>query len=83
MMYLGLVMATSMVACSVLGIAGSGSKIMITLTLIIALIFFTFDTHLVINSQYGPIKPDDTVYASMKLFTDFILILTLLFRANS
>ena len=38
------------------------------------------DTHFIISGQYGPMDKDDYIFASMKLFADFILVVTIIMQ---
>jgi len=54
---------------------------MLALCLILAFAFLIFDTHLMMNgSSYGLLMVDDYVFASMKLFADFVLVFTVLLK---
>ena len=57
-----------------------GGKIGMSIGLMFACVFFLIDTQFIIDGRYAPMGPDDYIFASMKLFADFILILTLVMQ---
>lgn len=44
----------------------------------VAMIFMIFDTQFILDGKYVQITVDDSIYASMKLFADFVLLFGLL-----
>lgn len=77
---LSIVLATVLIASSVLQIGGMGSKLLLSLVLMLAMGFFIADTQFIINGKYIQIDKDDYIFASMKLFADFILVFTLIMQ---
>ena len=77
---LSIVLATVLIASSVLEIGGMGSKLLLALVLMIAMGFFIADTQFIINGKYGQIGKEDYIFASMKLFADFILVFTIIMQ---
>ena len=51
---------------------------LIVFFIMFAVAFMIIDTQLIIHGKYGQIVYDEYVFASMKLFADFILIFVLL-----
>ena len=77
-MILGLVLSITMTASVAAGVQGKHSKLIVTFSLCLIMAFFAIDMQLIVNGKYGSISKDDSVYASMKLFADFILIFGLI-----
>lgn len=71
---LSIVLATVLIASSAFGIAGMSNKIILCVVLMLAVAFLIADTQFIINGRYGKIDKDDYIFASMKLFVDFILV---------
>ena len=57
-----------------------GNALLLALALILITAFMMADTHFIISGQYGPMNKDDYVFAAMKLFADFILIVTIIMQ---
>ena len=74
---LSIMLATVLVVATTLGVGGMRNALILGLVLVLMVAFFIADTHLIINGSYGPMNKDDYIFASMKLFADFILILTI------
>lgn len=72
--FLSFVVVTVLIACQALNIPGSRNKFILCLFLFLMWVFFMLDTHYIVNGLYGKMDPDDYIFASMKLFADFILI---------
>lgn len=70
---MSLVAVTIVIACQALGI-GMKSKWFMGFMLVLIMCFFIFDTHLIVIGMYAPMNSDDYIFASMKLFADFVLI---------
>ena len=49
--------------------------------ILLAMAFLLFDTQFIIDGLYVDITEDDYVFASMKLFADFVLIFQRIFQA--
>ena len=77
---LSIMLATVLVVASTLGVGGMGNALILGLVLVLMVAFFMADTHLILNGMYGPMNKDDYIFASMKLFADFILILTIVMQ---
>lgn len=77
---LSIVLATVLLASILLGIGGTGSTIMLVVIMLLACGFFIADTQFIINGKYGQISKDDYIFASMKLFADFILVFTIILQ---
>ena len=77
---LSIILATVLVVATTLGVGGMGNALILGLVLVLMVAFFMADTHLILNGQYGPMNKDDYIFASMKLFADFILILTIVMQ---
>ena len=86
--FLLLLLTASMflVVASIMNIGGGG-KIKFALALALCIGFFVLDANLIMNGNYQKkkknvnkpvINKEDYIYASMKLFMDFILIFVLL-----
>jgi len=63
---------------SIFGLGGTQSRAAMAVWIILAMAFFILDTQFIIGGYYVEITVDDHVFASMKLFADFILIFSLL-----
>jgi len=50
---------------------------LIVFFIMFAVAFMIIDTQLIIHGMYGQVQVDDYVFASMKLFADFVLIFIL------
>ena len=46
----------------------------------VAMTFMIFDTQWILDGKYVQITVDDSIYASMKLFADFVLLFGLLVK---
>lgn len=77
---LSIILATVLIVATTLGVGGMGSAVGLGFGLVLMTAFFMADTHLILNGQYGPMNKDDYIFASMKLFADFILILTIVMQ---
>jgi len=75
---LGLVLATVMITCMALGIAGLANKVILSVAMVFIMGFFMMDIQFIVEGKYGVYNKDDYVLASMKLFADFILIFGIL-----
>jgi len=75
---LGLVLATVMITCMALGIAGLANKLILSVAMVFIMCFFMMDIQFIVEGKYGVFTKDDYVLASMKLFADFILIFSIL-----
>jgi FtsH-binding integral membrane protein len=73
-------LATVLIVATTLGVGGMGNAVVLGFVLVLMTAFFMADTTLILNGQYGPMNKDDYIFASMKLFADFILILTLVMQ---
>lgn len=77
---LSVLLATVLIAASALGIPGMKSKVILCVFLVITVAMLIADTQFVMSGRYGAIDKDDYVFASMKLFADFILMFTLIMQ---
>lgn len=77
---LSIVLATVLIAAQVFDLGGANNVIFMALGLVFAVAFFIFDTKFILTGKYtnSPMTPDDYIFASMKLYADFILIFTIL-----
>jgi len=66
------------IASSQLGIGGMPYYPVMVFFLMFAMAFMILDTQLIIHDKYGQIGYDEYVFASMKLFADFVLMFVLL-----
>jgi FtsH-binding integral membrane protein len=72
------VLFTVIIAAEFLDIASLSLEINMFFTLAFLMFFFMADTQLILGGRYGKISKDEWIFASMKLFADFILIFGLL-----
>jgi len=77
---LSLVLTTVLIASTALGIAGTTSKILLSVFLLFATVFFIVDTQFIVDGRYAPMSKDDYIFGSMKLFADYILIFTIIMQ---
>lgn len=69
-----------LVVSSLLGIGGIQHRLIMGLCIVGCMAFFIFDTQLILDGRYGNVRVEDSVYASMKLFADFVLIFSVLIK---
>jgi len=66
-----------LVVSSIIGIQ---HRLIMAIYIMIAMAFFIMDTQFILDGRYGNVMVEDYVFASMKLFADFVLIFTLLIK---
>ena len=74
---LSLVLATVVITCMALGIGGLYKPLGLSIVMLFFFGFFILDIYLITKGNYGVYQTDEYVFASMKLFADFILILSI------
>lgn len=75
---LSLVLATVLICAKVFELGGAGNVAIMAVCLVLAIAFFMVDTKLIIDGKYSPMTKDDYIFASMKLYADFILVFTII-----
>lgn len=75
---LSMVLATVLICAKVFNLGGTSNVVIMAVLLVLAVAFFIVDTKLIIEGKYSPMTKDDYIFASMKLYADFILVFGLL-----
>lgn len=75
---LSLVLATVLICAKVFDLGGAGNVAIMCVCLVLALAFMMVDTKLILDGKYSPMTKDDYIFASMKLYADFILVFTII-----
>lgn len=70
-----------LIVSSILDLPGMQSRLILAGWIVLAMAFLILDTQLIIGGYYVDITEDDYVFASMKLFADFVLIFQRIFQA--
>ena len=72
-----------LIVSSVLDLGGFQSRFMMAIWITLAMAFFILDTQFIVDSRYVNVTVDDYVFASMKLFADFVLVFSLIIKIFS
>ena len=75
---LSMVLATVLICAKVFNLGGTRNVAVMAVCLVLAVAFFIIDTKLIIDGKYSPMTKDDYIFASMKLYADFILVFTII-----
>jgi len=75
---LSMVLATVLICAKVFNLGGTRNVAVMAVCLVLAVAFFIVDTKLIIDGKYSPMTKDDYIFASMKLYADFILVFTII-----